>query len=113
MKTLLPLWMAMAMASNVTTASAGGLTTDDEYAPAHESAVTLEPDEGFVNVPDGDYETGGHMSSTYLAEPYYVDHDDYHLETPPHGYRWLRHRNGDFLMVEIATGLIAAVMAGR
>ncbi len=35
----------------------------------------------------------------------------YHLRPPPYGYQWV-YSGGQFLMVAIATGVIAAIVAG-
>lgn len=41
-----------------------------------------------------------------------ADHRRHNLKTPPKGYRWVRDGN-DFLLVAIATGVIASVVTGR
>lgn len=41
-----------------------------------------------------------------------VDYRRYHLNRPARGYQWIRVDN-DFLLVSIAGGLIASVIAGR
>lgn len=47
--------------------------------------------------------------------PTYVVHDygPYGLRHPPHGHHWRRSDAGDFLLVAIATGIIADVILGR
>ena len=47
--------------------------------------------------------------------PTYVVHDygPYGLRQPPRGYHWRRSDAGDFLLVAIATGIIADVILGR
>lgn len=35
---------------------------------------------------------------------------DYHLRRPPPGYHWVRDDRGNFLMVAIATGIIADIL---
>ena len=47
--------------------------------------------------------------------PTYVVHDygPYGLRPPPRGYHWRRSDAGDFLLVAIATGIIADVIMGR
>ena len=44
--------------------------------------------------------------------PTYVvrDYGDYGLYAPPRGYHWRRDDRGDFILVAIATGLIASVI---
>lgn len=45
----------------------------------------------------------------YYSGPIYVVHDypQYRLRQPPYGYHWVRDDRGDFLLVAIATGIIA------
>ncbi len=63
---------------------------------------------------EGWYKRGGHMPVEYRTTRYYVnDYRVYHLRQPPRGYRWVRSDNGDFLMIAIATGIIASIMAGN
>lgn len=55
-----------------------------------------------------------HWERGYYAPRYYrdrivYDYRDYGLRHPPHGYRWVR-ADHDFLMIAIATGLIADVI---
>ncbi|MBJ6980267.1 RcnB family protein [Luteimonas sp. MC1895] len=47
--------------------------------------------------------------------PTYVVHDygPYGLRQPPRGHHWRRSDTGDFLLVAIATGIIADVIMGR
>ena len=47
--------------------------------------------------------------------PTYVVHDygPYGLRHPPRGHHWRRSDTGDFLLVAIATGIIADVILGR
>ena len=50
---------------------------------------------------------GSHVPRQYRAPQYYVhDWRRRGLYAPPQGYRWVRY-NGDYLLVAIATGLIA------
>jgi Ni/Co efflux regulator RcnB len=63
---------------------------------------------------EGWYKRGGHMPVEYRTTRYYVDdYRVYHLRQPQRGYRWVRSDNGDFLMVAIATGIIASIIAGN
>lgn len=51
----------------------------------------------------------GHWQRGYrYSGPTYVVHDygHYRLRHPPHGYRWIRADNNDYLLVAIATGII-------
>ena len=39
-----------------------------------------------------------------------VDYRHHHLKAPPHGYRWVQQGN-DYLMIGIASGIIASIVA--
>lgn len=41
-----------------------------------------------------------------------VDYRRHKLRTPPRGYQWVRDGN-DYLMISVASGLIASIIAGR
>lgn len=57
---------------------------------------------------------GRHYRHTGYAPTYVVnDYGHYGLRHPPRGYHWRRSDAGDFLMVAIATGIIADVILGR
>ena len=51
------------------------------------------------------YNTRGY-APTYIVNDYY----GYGLRQPPRGYHWRRDDRGDFLLVAIATGIIAEVL---
>jgi Ni/Co efflux regulator RcnB len=51
------------------------------------------------------YDTRGY-APTYVVNDYY----GYGLRQPPRGYHWRRDDRGDFLLVAIATGIIAEVL---
>ena len=57
---------------------------------------------------------GRHYRHTGYAPTYVVNnYGHYGLRHPPRGYHWRRSDAGDFLMVAIATGIIADVILGR
>lgn len=61
---------------------------------------------------EGWYKRGGHVPKAYRGSRYVVnDWRGAHLRQPPRGYHWVRSDNGDYLMVAIATGLIASIIA--
>lgn len=63
-------------------------------------------DRGYPNWSRGvRYDTRGY-APTYVVNDYY----DYDLRQPPRGYHWRRDDRGDFLLVAIATGIIAEVL---
>ncbi len=41
---------------------------------------------------------------------YYVDHHEHHLSAPPRGHRWVRHPDGRYILVAVATGIIADIL---
>lgn len=51
----------------------------------------------------------GYYAPHYYRERIVDDYYDYGLRRPPHGYRWVR-ADHDFLLIAIATGLIADVI---
>lgn len=53
---------------------------------------------------------GQRLPSEYRARGYYVDYRAHRLRQPPRGYQWVR-VNDDYLMVALATGLIASIVA--
>lgn len=54
------------------------------------------------------YRRGERVPVVYLQPRYYVnDWRAYRLAPPPRGYRWVRPVDGHFLLVAIATGVIA------
>jgi Ni/Co efflux regulator RcnB len=53
---------------------------------------------------------GYHRGDRYRGSGYAVDYRRYHLAPPPRGHEW--RRDGDkYLMVAVATGIIASVIA--
>lgn len=60
---------------------------------------------------EGWYKKGGYVPVSYRSDRYVVT--DWHherLREPPHGYHWVRSDNGDFLLVAIASGVIADML---
>ena len=57
----------------------------------------------------------GHRIHDYGWAPTYVvvDYDRYGLRHPPRGYHWRRDDRGDWLLVAIASGVIADIILGR
>jgi len=57
---------------------------------------------------------GRHYGHSGYAPTYVVhDYGPYGLRHPPRGHHWRRSDAGDFLLVAIATGIIADVIRGR
>lgn len=56
------------------------------------------------------YRRGEKIEVVYLAPRYYVDYHQHHLSAPPRGHRWVRHPDGRYLLVAVATGIIADIL---
>ncbi len=56
---------------------------------------------------------GQYLPSNYRSHDRYVDYRRYHLRQPPRGYGWVRGDNGDYLMIALASGLIASIAASQ
>lgn len=65
--------------------------------------------------PYQEWRRGEYLPVTYRAPGYYVNdwraYRGYNLYEPPRGYRWVR-VNGDFILVAIATNVIAQILLG-
>lgn len=57
-----------------------------------------------------EYRRGAHIERVYLDNRYYVDYHDHHLSAPPPGHRWVRHPDGRYILVAVATGIIADIL---
>lgn len=53
---------------------------------------------------------GGKIDVVYLQPKYYVDYHDHHLAAPPPGHRWVRDPDGRYILVAVATGIIADIL---
>jgi Ni/Co efflux regulator RcnB len=57
------------------------------------------------------YRRGERIEVVYVEPRYYVDdYHHYHLRQPPRGHRWIRTDDGRFILVAIATGIIADIL---
>ena len=52
---------------------------------------------------------GQRLPSEYRTRGYYVDYRRHHLRAPPRGYQWVQ-VNNDYMMIALATGLIASII---
>ncbi|MFC5580926.1 RcnB family protein [Rhodanobacter terrae] len=60
---------------------------------------------------EGWYKRGGYIPVEYRDRRYVVeDWQTYHLRQPPYGYRYVRGDDGQFLLVAIASGVIADIL---
>ncbi len=63
--------------------------------------------------PNHEYYKGGRMPKEYRSSHYVVDDwRGHHLSAPPRGYHWVQ-TGGDFVLVAIATGIIADLLLNR
>jgi len=59
------------------------------------------------------YYRGGRLPSDYRSRQYVVDDwRGHHLRQPPRGYHWVQ-AGGDYLLVAVATGIIAQILTGQ
>lgn len=72
---------------------------------------TYSANHGYYNAPQHNFRRGGYVSNDYRASRYVVsDWRRYRLSAPPRGMQWVQGGN-DYLLVALATGLIAQVVA--
>ncbi len=54
---------------------------------------------------------GERIPVVYLERDYYVeDYRVYHLAPPPRGHRWVRTDDGRYILIAVATGIIADII---
>ena len=57
------------------------------------------------------WKRGDRIPVIYIEPVHYVDdYRVYHLSAPPVGYRWVRPMDDRYLLVELATGLVAQAL---
>jgi Ni/Co efflux regulator RcnB len=60
------------------------------------------------------YRRGEYVPDQYRQRQYYVnDWRAHHLYAPPYGYQWVQADGGDYLLVALATGLIANLLLNQ
>lgn len=63
--------------------------------------------------PDHNWRRGGRVPPQYRSHHYVVnDWRGHHLSAPPRGYHWVQY-GSDYLLVAIATGVIAQLILGQ
>ncbi|MDW5443413.1 RcnB family protein [Polaromonas sp. SM01] len=63
--------------------------------------------------PDHNFHKGGRLLAGYRGHQYVVDDWRAHrLSAPPRGYRWVQ-TGADYVLVAIATGIIADILLGQ
>ena len=55
---------------------------------------------------------GQRLPSEYRTRGHYVDYRRHHLRAPPRGYQWVQVDN-NYMMVALASGLIASIIANQ
>jgi len=53
---------------------------------------------------------GQRLPPQYWSRGHYIDYRRHHLRAPPRGYQWVQVDN-DYVMVALASGLIASIIA--
>ena len=57
-----------------------------------------------------EWHRGAHIPRTYRDREYVVSHwEEHHLRRPPRGYEWVQ-VGGDYVLVAIASGIIAEIL---
>lgn len=60
---------------------------------------------------DREFHRGEHIPTVYLERDYYVeDYRVYRLAPPPRGHRWVRTDDGKYILIAVATGIIADII---
>ncbi len=63
--------------------------------------------------PDHNFYRGGRLPQQYRSHQYVVDDwRGHHLNAPPRGYHWVQ-TGGDYVLVAIATGIIAQILLSQ
>ncbi|MEO8839645.1 MAG: RcnB family protein [Herbaspirillum sp.] len=81
--------------------------------PAPQHAQRDERHEGRGAGPQHNFYRGQRLAPEYRNRQYVVDHwRDHHLSPPPRGQHWVQ-VGGDYVLVAIATGIIAQMVLGN
>jgi Ni/Co efflux regulator RcnB len=59
-----------------------------------------------------EFHRGGHITREYRDRAYAVDYREHHLSRPPQGHRWVQ-VGADYVLIAIATGVIANIILSR
>lgn len=79
---------------------------DDRHADRHDNSRR-------GGGPDHNWYKGSRVPPQYRSHHYVVnDWRGHHLSAPPRGYHWIQN-GGDYLLVAIATGVIASMVLGN
>jgi Ni/Co efflux regulator RcnB len=121
LKTLMVLPLLVAFAATPAMAKKNGNNGNGNHGNGH-AAQHDDHNDGRHN--DGHHDNGRHLGwykqrwrrgdrveVVYIEPAYYVtDYRTYNLRTPPPGYRWVRPMDDRYILVEVATGLIAEAL---
>ena len=59
-----------------------------------------------------EFRRGAYIAHEYRGRGYEVDYREHHLSRPPQGHRWVQ-VGADYVLIAIATGLIANIILSR
>jgi Ni/Co efflux regulator RcnB len=59
-----------------------------------------------------EFHRGGYISREYRGRGYEVDYREHRLSRPPYGHRWVQ-VGADYVLIAIATGVIANIILSR
>ena len=89
---------------------------DDRGRPGHSQPAPRGPQHGPEERgagPDHNFRKGGRLPSEYRNKQYVVnDWRSHRLSAPPRGYQWVQ-TGGDYVLVAVATGLIAQILLNQ
>ena len=81
--------------------------------PQHQMHGPMDARRGRGAGPDHNFYKGGRLSPEYRNRQYVVDDwRGHHLSAPPRGYHWVQ-TGGDYVLVAVATGIIAQILLGH
>ena len=110
LKTIL---LAASFASLLLTASAASADGDHHHRGRHHHHHHDDDDDhdGYRRHRHREYRRGERIEVVYMEPRYYVeDYGHYDLRQPPRGHRWVRTDDGRFILVAVATGIIADIL---
>lgn len=74
--------------------------------------TTVRPNGRVVTTRKMKWNRGQRLPANYRARNHYVDWRAHHLRQPPGGYQWVE-VDGQYVLVALATGLIAEALFGN
>jgi Ni/Co efflux regulator RcnB len=101
--------IALTMATAQLAFAQGNRHDSRGFGRAHEQ----ERGKGRGAGPNHEYYRGDRLPAEYRHRNYVVDDwRGHHLSAPPRGYQWVQ-SGGDYILVAIATGIIAQLLLGN